>query len=125
MSTSIWALHRSLPHGAHHPPRNGRTFRRTFGSAGNLEQITLFGPGAAGADDAPERARDPPLLADDLADVVRCDVEVEYDGVLTLLRLDSNGVRLVDEAKIKDWMVKGAQPTAPVSRLIRAAGISG
>jgi small subunit ribosomal protein S16 len=30
----------------------------------------------------------------------------------------------LDEAKIKDWMEKGAQPTAPVSRLIRAAGIS-
>jgi small subunit ribosomal protein S16 len=30
----------------------------------------------------------------------------------------------LDEAKIKDWMDKGAQPTAPVSRLIRAAGIS-
>ena len=31
----------------------------------------------------------------------------------------------LDESKIKDWMAKGAQPTAPVSRLIRAAGISG
>jgi small subunit ribosomal protein S16 len=31
----------------------------------------------------------------------------------------------LDEGKIKDWMAKGAQPTAPVSRLIRAAGISG
>ncbi|HEU5009634.1 MAG TPA: 30S ribosomal protein S16 [Gaiellaceae bacterium] len=30
----------------------------------------------------------------------------------------------LDEAKIKDWMDKGAQPTAPVSRLIKAAGIS-
>jgi small subunit ribosomal protein S16 len=30
----------------------------------------------------------------------------------------------LDEAKIKDWMEKGAQPTAPVSRLIRAAGIA-
>jgi small subunit ribosomal protein S16 len=29
----------------------------------------------------------------------------------------------LDEAKIKDWMSKGAQPTQPVSRLIRAAGI--
>jgi small subunit ribosomal protein S16 len=31
----------------------------------------------------------------------------------------------LDEAKIKDWMAKGAQPTAPVSRLIRAAGFNG
>ena len=30
----------------------------------------------------------------------------------------------LDEAKIKDWMARGAQPTAPVSRLIKAAGIS-
>jgi small subunit ribosomal protein S16 len=28
----------------------------------------------------------------------------------------------LDESKIKDWLAKGAQPTAPVSRLIRAAG---
>ena len=31
----------------------------------------------------------------------------------------------LDEAKVKDWLGKGAQPTEPVSRLIRAAGISG
>ncbi|HSI97859.1 MAG TPA: 30S ribosomal protein S16 [Gaiellaceae bacterium] len=31
----------------------------------------------------------------------------------------------LDETKIKDWLAKGAQPTAPVSRLIRAAGIGG
>jgi small subunit ribosomal protein S16 len=29
----------------------------------------------------------------------------------------------LDEAKVKDWLDKGAQPTEPVSRLIRAAGI--
>ena len=27
----------------------------------------------------------------------------------------------LDEAKIKDWIAKGAQPTEPVSRLIKAA----
>ena len=31
----------------------------------------------------------------------------------------------LDEAKIKDWMSKGAQPTQPVARLIKAAGIGG
>ena len=31
----------------------------------------------------------------------------------------------LDEAKVKDWLAKGAQPTEPVSRLIKAAGISG
>ena len=30
----------------------------------------------------------------------------------------------LDEAKVKDWLAKGAQPTEPVSRLIKAAGIS-
>jgi small subunit ribosomal protein S16 len=29
----------------------------------------------------------------------------------------------LDEAKVKDWLAKGAQPTEPVSRLIKAAGI--
>ena len=31
----------------------------------------------------------------------------------------------LDEAKIKDWIAKGEQPTQPVSRLIKAAGIDG
>jgi len=30
----------------------------------------------------------------------------------------------LDEGKINDWLAKGAQPTGPVSRLIKAAGIS-
>jgi small subunit ribosomal protein S16 len=29
----------------------------------------------------------------------------------------------LDEAKVKDWLAKGAQPSDPVSRLIKAAGI--
>ena len=31
----------------------------------------------------------------------------------------------LDEAKVKDWIAKGAQPSAPVTRLMRAVGISG
>jgi small subunit ribosomal protein S16 len=31
----------------------------------------------------------------------------------------------IDEAKVKEWLAKGAQPSEPVSRLIRAAGIGG
>jgi small subunit ribosomal protein S16 len=31
----------------------------------------------------------------------------------------------LDETKVKDWLAKGAQPSAPVSRLFKAAGISG
>jgi len=30
----------------------------------------------------------------------------------------------LDEAKVRDWLAKGAQPTEPVSRLIKAAGIT-
>jgi len=29
----------------------------------------------------------------------------------------------LDEAKIKDWLAKGAQPTDPVKRLLKAKGI--
>jgi small subunit ribosomal protein S16 len=29
----------------------------------------------------------------------------------------------LDEAKVKDWLAKGAQPSNTVSRLIKAAGI--
>ena len=29
----------------------------------------------------------------------------------------------LDEAKVKDWLAKGAQPSDPVRRLIKAAGI--
>jgi small subunit ribosomal protein S16 len=31
----------------------------------------------------------------------------------------------LDEAKIKSWLEKGVQPTAPVSRLLKAKGIVG
>jgi small subunit ribosomal protein S16 len=31
----------------------------------------------------------------------------------------------LDGAKIEDWMAKGAQPTQPVLRLIKAAGMGG
>ena len=30
----------------------------------------------------------------------------------------------LDEAKVKDWLSKGAQPSDPVVKLIKAAGIS-
>ena len=31
----------------------------------------------------------------------------------------------LDEAKVKDWLGKGAQPSDAVAKLIKAAGISG
>jgi small subunit ribosomal protein S16 len=30
----------------------------------------------------------------------------------------------LDEAKIKDWLAKGAQPTEPVAKLLKVKGIS-
>ena len=30
----------------------------------------------------------------------------------------------LDEDKVKDWLAKGAQPSDPVAKLIKAAGIS-
>ena len=30
----------------------------------------------------------------------------------------------LDEAKVKDWLAKGAQPSDPVAKLIKIAGIS-
>jgi len=29
----------------------------------------------------------------------------------------------LDEGKVKDWLTKGAQPTAPVARLLKVRGI--
>jgi small subunit ribosomal protein S16 len=31
----------------------------------------------------------------------------------------------LDEQKIRDWIAKGAQPSAPVARLMKASGIGG
>jgi small subunit ribosomal protein S16 len=31
----------------------------------------------------------------------------------------------LDESKIADWLAKGAQPTQPVSKLMKAVGIGG
>jgi small subunit ribosomal protein S16 len=31
----------------------------------------------------------------------------------------------LDEAKVKDWIAKGAQPSQPVVKLMKAVGISG
>ena len=65
-------------------------------SVGNLEQEAPVGaaprPGRGCAAPAPAA-----LPTDHLADVVGRDVEAEDDRVLTLLRLDAHGVRLVDE----------------------------
>src|SRR5262249_26795204 len=58
-------------------------------------------PGAArrgGAHDGTERARDPALAADHLADVVLRDMQLDDRVAVALDLLDAHRVRLVDEA---------------------------
>ncbi len=66
-------------------------------SAGNLEYVALFRPRACRPYDAAKSARHPPLPPDHLAHVVGGDEETEDDGVLALLGLHTDGVRLVDQ----------------------------
>jgi hypothetical protein len=55
-------------------------------------------PRAARPDDRAKRPRDPPLAADHLADIVLGHVQAEHERVVTLLLLDANRLRVVDEA---------------------------
>ena len=66
-------------------------------SANDLEQGALVRAGSARAHDRAKRARDASLAADDLADVVGRDVELEDDVAVPLGPHDANLVRLVDE----------------------------
>lgn len=74
-----------------------RTTSRGSGSVDNLENVALVPTGASCPNDAAKGPREAALPADHLADVVGRDMKMEDDGVLTLLRLDPHGVRLVDE----------------------------
>ena len=47
--------------------------------------------------DGAQRPRDPPAAADHLADVARRHAEQQRELALPLLRLDADGVRLVDQ----------------------------
>jgi len=49
------------------------------------------------AHDRSQRARDPALPSDHLAEIFLRDVESQDDGVVLLDALDAHGVRLVDE----------------------------
>jgi hypothetical protein len=51
----------------------------------------------AGSHDRAQSPGDPPAAADHLADVVGRNVEQERELALPLLRLDADGVRLVDQ----------------------------
>ena len=52
---------------------------------------------AAGTDDRAQRARDPSLLADHLAEIVLRDMETKHDGVGLVDALDAHCVGLVDK----------------------------
>ena len=100
-----------------------------LGSVGNLEDVTLVGARAARADDAAESPRDPALLPDHLADVVRRDVEVEDHRALTLFRLDAHRLRLVDEPSREPLEELGhaaaPQPEIPAALMSRETGSVG
>jgi hypothetical protein len=63
----------------------------------DLDRDAAVLPHGASADDGAQRPRDAAAAADHLADVVGRDVEQERQLALPLLRLDANGVRLVDQ----------------------------
>src|SRR5437660_7367496 len=79
------------------PGRRGRA-RAAALSVGDLEQEAALGARSPRADDAPERACDAPLPPYDLPDILRSDMEMEDDRVVSLLCLDADGIRVVDES---------------------------
>ena len=54
-------------------------------------------PHAARADDRAQRARNPSLPADHLAQIVLRDMQAKHDRVCFIDSLDAYGIRLVDE----------------------------
>jgi hypothetical protein len=66
-------------------------------SVSDLENQPAPLPRASGPDDRPERPRDPSLASDHLADIVLGDVQPQDDGVVALLLLDSDRIRVVHE----------------------------
>src|SRR5438874_1751229 len=70
---------------------------RTTALVHDLEDDALALPPRRRANDLAQRARDPALPPDHLADVVLRDVEPQHDDVVAFLTLDANGVGLVHE----------------------------
>ena len=70
-------------------------------SVSDLEDQPAPLPGAAGAHDRAERASNPTLAADHLADVVLGDMQPEHHGVITHLLLDPDRAGVVDETLCK------------------------
>lgn len=66
-------------------------------SVSDLEDHPAPLAGSAGPHDGTESARDPSLAADHLADVLLRNVQAKYDGVVSLLFLDADGVGVVDQ----------------------------
>jgi hypothetical protein len=56
-----------------------------------------------GANQLSQRPRDPALPSDHLADVLLRDEQPQDDEVISLLALDANRVRVVDEPTRKDF----------------------
>ena len=50
-----------------------------------------------GTDQLSQRPRNPALPSDHLADVLLCDEQTQDDDVISLLALDADSIRVVDE----------------------------
>lgn len=79
---------------------------------GDLENQAAPLPRAAGAHERAQRPRDPTLTPDHLADVLLGHVKAEDDGVVALLLLDPDCVRIVDEParEVDEELRQAARP---------------
>src|SRR4051812_38744154 len=82
-------------------------------------------PYRARAHDRAQRARDPALAADHLADIVGRDVQHEHECVLALLRLHAHRVGLVDQLAREVREQLGHYFSMPLTLSSRATGSVG
>jgi hypothetical protein len=66
--------------------------------ANDLQKSALVRAGAAGPDECAKRAGDAPLTADDLADILGRDAELEDDNAVPFDPIDADLVGVIDEA---------------------------
>jgi hypothetical protein len=71
--------------------------RRSRRLVDDLDKDAVARARGAGANDSAQRARDSPLAADHLADVVLGDVQLQDERAVALDLVDADGVGIVDE----------------------------
>ena len=98
--------------------------------SGNRPVIKLDRAVERGAELAVPRAGLPRLPEDEYYVFELVGLSVEEEGgrflgkVADVVDYPANDVLELDEAKVKGWLEKGAQPTEPVAKLLKAKGIS-